>query len=135
MNSKSRASVYAIRAAVLIEYGENIVYLSKACDVAKLACDLDSKTSHWFYIHSLALTAERKFLMSHKSKPTNDEINAINQAIFLSNGKNPLFTYHKMLLDVESINNKKCLANQKIASMIKYVQQLNCDYKLLIFYL
>ncbi|XP_022166150.1 uncharacterized protein LOC111030787 [Myzus persicae] len=124
MNSKSRASVHAVRAAVLTEYGENIVYLSKACDMAKLACDLDPKTSHWFYIHSLALTAERKCLMAHKLKPTDDEINAISQAVYLSNDKNPLFIYHEMLMDDISINKKNFPEKQKIANKIKTIVNL-----------
>jgi len=96
MDSKLRSSVHAIRAAVLIEYGENLVNLSKACDMAKKACDLDSNTSHWYYIHSLALTAQRQLSSTHKLIPSDDEINAIHQAIMLSNGKNPLFNYHRL---------------------------------------
>lgn len=122
MNSKSRASVHAIRAAVLIEYSENHVYLSKACDMAKKACDLDPKTSHWFYIHSLALTAQRQILLSHKSIPAGDEINAIHQAIVLSNGKNPLFNYHRLAMDVIFINKTKLPEDQKIADVIKYLK-------------
>jgi len=124
MDSKSRASVYAIRAAVLIEYGENLVYLSKACDMAEKACDLDPKTSHWYYIHSLALTALRQLSLTQKSIPADDEISAIHQAIVLSNGKNPLFNYHRLIMDDISTNKNKLLENQKIADMIKYVKPL-----------
>ncbi|CAI6352357.1 unnamed protein product [Macrosiphum euphorbiae] len=136
MDSKSRASVHAIRAAVLIEYGGNPIYLKKACDVAKKACDLDPKTSHWFYIHSLALTAQRKFLLSHTSSPTENEMNTIHQAIILSNGKNALFNYHNMVLyrdttvgyfhNYKNKNDKSLLKknlhkNKKIVHMIKTI--------------
>jgi hypothetical protein len=97
MNFKSRATINAISAAVLTEYGaNNIIYLQKACNNAKIACDLDPITSHWFYTYSLALTANRQF--SHKSNPTKNEINAINQAVMLSNGENVLFNYHQLIL-------------------------------------
>ncbi|XP_060861971.1 uncharacterized protein LOC132939002 [Metopolophium dirhodum] len=120
MDSKLRASVHAIRAAVLIEYSENLVYLSKACDMAKKACDLDPTTSHWYYIHSLALTAQRQLSSTHKLIPADDEINAIHQAIVLSNGKNPLFNYHWLVMDDISINKE----NQKIADMIKSIMNI-----------
>lgn len=135
MDSKSRATIHAIRAAVLIEYG-NPSYLKKACETAKKACDLDSKTSHWFYIHSLALTAQRQFLLSYKSVPAENEINAITQANILSKGINVLFKYQEIVLFKETTvgsfhNNKnkndKSLIkinlqdNKKIVNMIKYV--------------
>jgi len=103
MDSKSRAAVHAIRATVLIEYGGNVIYLKKACEVAKKACDLDPKTSYWFYIHSLALQAQRKFLLSPKSIPTENEMNTINQATLLSDRKNPLYNYHKMVLCKDNV--------------------------------
>lgn len=121
MDSKSRASIHAIRAAVLIEYGDNFVYLSKACDMAKKACDLDSKTSHWYYIYSLALTAQRQLSSTHQLIPANNEINAIHQATVLSNGKNPLFNYHRLVIDDISINKNELLENKNIADIIKYV--------------
>jgi len=139
MDSKSRASVHAIRAAVLIEYGDNLLYFTKACDMAKKACHLDRKTSQWFYIHSLALTAQRHFSNSHdKSIPANDEIKAIHQAILLSNRKNPLFVYHKLVIDRDSavgnfyknknkikdksIFQKYLQGNRNTADMVKYVK-------------
>jgi len=136
MDSKSRASVHAIRAAVLIEYGGNPIYLKKACETAKKACDLDPKTSYWFYIHSLALTAQRQFLQSQKSIPAENEMNAIQQAITLSNEKNALFHYHKMVLCRDTITgnyhnnknkndksmiNKNLKQNKTIVYNIKYV--------------
>jgi len=54
--------------------------------------------------------------------PADDEINAIHQAIVLSNGKNPLFNYHRLVMYDTSVNEKKLLENQKVADMIKYVK-------------
>lgn len=134
MDPKSRASVHAIRAAVLIEYGGNLIYLKKACEVAKKACDLDPKTAYWFYIYSLALTAQRQFSQSPKSTPAENEMNTIHQAIVLFNGKNALFNYHKMVLyrdtivgnyhnnknkNDKSFLNKNLKENKKIVHMIK----------------
>lgn len=99
MDSKSRAAVYAVRAAILIEYSGNPVYLKKAIDSAKKACDLDPSVPYWFYIHSLSLTAYRHFLLTHKSKPSDSEINSIQQAILLSDGDDTNFNYHRMILD------------------------------------
>ncbi|XP_025197325.1 uncharacterized protein LOC112596062 [Melanaphis sacchari] len=134
MDSKSRASVHAIRAAVLIEYGGNLNYLKKACEMAKKACDLDPKTSYWFYIHSLALAAQRQFLQPYRSIPTEKEINAINQANTLFNGINTLFKYHEMVLFRETtvgnyhnnknkndkfLNKNNFQDNKKIINMIE----------------
>lgn len=126
MDSKSRASVHAIRAAVLIEYGGNIIYIKKACEMAKKACDLDPKTSEWFYIYSLALTAHRHFLLPYKSIPTENELNTIHQAILLSNGKNTLFNYHKMVLYRDTtIGNYHNNKNKNDKSMLKKNLQEN----------
>lgn len=137
MESKSRAAVHAIRAAILIEYGRSKTHFKKACEVAKKACDLDAKNSYWFYIHSLALTAQRYFLLTYKSVPAENEINAINQANSLSNGKNALFNYHKMILSKntaegnyhnsknkndKSMINKNIQDNKKVVHYIKYVE-------------
>ncbi|KAL5239365.1 hypothetical protein ACI65C_006775 [Semiaphis heraclei] len=124
VDSKSRASIHAIRAAVLIEYGENLGYVSKACGLSKKACAFDPNTSYWFYIHSLALTALRQLLL-YNSLPANDEIKAINQAIVLSNEQNPLFNYHKLFIDYTYYISKKNLGrNQKVADMIKIIMQV-----------
>lgn len=143
MDPRSRATVYAIRAAVLTEYGGSINYYKKACECAKKACDLDPSTSYWFYIHSLALTAQRQFTQTHKSSPTESEINAIQQAIMLSDGKNTLFNYHRMTLDRDttirnfhinknnkdkSLNTKNLQENKTIVQMIKYVKQRYYKY-------
>lgn len=136
MDSKSRATVYAVRAAVFTEYGGSPHIFKKACNSAKKACDLDPNTSHWFYIYSLALTTQRQFLHSHKSNPTENEINAIQQAIMLSDGKNTAFNYHRMILDRDTAiryyhknkNNldkswieKNWQANKTIVQMIKTI--------------
>lgn len=138
MDSKSKATVHAVHAAVLIEYGGNSKYLKKASKCGSNACELDTNTSHWFYIYSLTLTAERHFLHSYKSCPTEYEINAIQQAIMLSDGKNVTFNFHRMTLDRDTTiynfhNNtnkrdkcameKNVQENKKIVQMIKYVKQ------------
>lgn len=136
MDSKSKATVNAVCAAVLTEYGGNSYIFKKACTSAKKACELDPNTSHWFYIYSLALTTQRQFLQSHKSNPSENEINTIQQAIMLSDGKNTLFNYHRMILDRDTAiryyhdnknkhNNswfeKNRQANKTIVQMVKYV--------------
>lgn len=136
MDSKSRATIHAIRAAVFTEYGGSPHIFKRACDSAKKACDLDPNTSHWFYIHSVALTTQRQFLHSHKSYPTDNEINAIQQAIMLSDGKNTTFNYHRMVLDKDTAiryyhdnkNNhdklwieKNLQMNKTLVQMIRYV--------------
>lgn len=138
MDSKSKATVHAIHAAVLMEYGGNVHYFKKASKCISKACKLDPNTPHWFYIYSLTLTAERHALHSYKSCPTEYEINAIQQAIMLSDGKNVFFNYHRMTLDRDTtvhnfhnnINKRdKCAMeknlqeNKKIVQMIKYVKQ------------
>lgn len=137
MDPKSRAAVHGVRAAVLIEYGGNAQYLKKACEYAKKSCETDPNNSYWFYIYSLALTSQRKFLQSYKSNPTENEKNAIQQAILLSNGKNPIFKYHEMLLNRDTIfqnfhknkNDKSIIAtnlkeNKAIVKTIMYVKLL-----------
>lgn len=138
MNSRSKATVYAVRAAVLTEYGGNVKYFKKACECAKKACEIDPITPHWFYIYSRALTAQRHYLCSYKSSPTENEINAIQQAIMLSDGKNTFYNYHRMTLDRDIVIRKyhectnkndkvmieKNLQNNKtIVQMIKYVTE------------
>lgn len=103
MDPKSRATVHAVRAAVLTEYGGDAKYLKKACECAKKSCELDPNNSHWFYLNSLALTAQRQFLQSYKSSPSDNEKDAIRQAILLSNGKNAFFKYHEMILNRDTI--------------------------------
>lgn len=130
--------MHAIHASILTEYNGDANDYKKACECAKKACDLDPSTSHWFYIYSLALTAQRIFSQSFKSSPTENEINAIQQAVKLSGGKNILFEYKKMTLKRDSIIGnfhsnknkndkaviqKNLLDNKSIVKMIKYVKQ------------
>jgi len=105
MDSKSRATVLIIRAAILTEYGDN-TYLNKACECAKKACTLDPNTPHWFYIYSRSLTAQRHFLYTYKSCPTEFEIHAIQQANLLSNENNIYYNYQRMILNKETIVNQ-----------------------------
>jgi hypothetical protein len=138
LDPKSRATVHAIRAAILTKYDGDASHYKKACECAKKACDLNPSTSHWFYIYSLALTAQRIFSQSFKSSPSENEINAIQQAIELSGGKNIVFEYKKMILKRDSIiwnfhsnknkNDKSViqkylLDNKSIVKMIKYEKQ------------
>lgn len=101
MDTKSKAAVYAVRAVILIEYGENLNYFKNACKYAYKACELDPDTSHWFHIYSLVLIAQRQFIHSqalYKTKnqllytndecPTEKKINlAIQRAIIYSEEK------------------------------------------------
>lgn len=143
MDPKSRAAVHAVRAAVLTEYGGDAKYLKKACECAKKSCELDPNTSHWFYIYSLALTAQRQFLQSFKSSPTENEKNAICQAILLSNGKSATFKFHEMILNRDTIfgnfhnnknrNDKFMIAknleeNKEIVKAIKYAKTKDYNY-------
>uniref|UniRef100_A0A2S2RB26 Uncharacterized protein n=1 Tax=Sipha flava TaxID=143950 RepID=A0A2S2RB26_9HEMI len=101
MNVKSRAAVHAINAAVYIEIGGKT--LLNVVQYAKKACDLDSETAQWKFIYSLALTAQRQYLMSNKSCPTASEFDAIQHAIILSNRPNPNFDFHRMRLMTNKI--------------------------------
>ncbi|XP_026806570.1 uncharacterized protein LOC113549459 [Rhopalosiphum maidis] len=136
MDSKSKATVHAVRAAVFTEYGGSPHVFKRACSSAKRACDLDPNTSQWFYIYSLALTTQRQFLQSHKSTPTDNEKNAVQKAIMLSDGNNTIFNYHRMILDRDTAiqyyhdnkNNhdkfwieKNRQANEMIVKMIKTI--------------
>lgn len=122
MDSKSKATVFAIRAAVLTEYGKCPRFFKMACKYAITACKLDPNTSHWFYIYSRAMTAERHYLYTFQSCPTKYEINAIEHAIMLSHGRNTSFNYQKMKLDNDTIiNNYKRGKNQQD----KYEKEIN----------
>lgn len=121
MNNKSKAALIAIRAAILIEYGRSLECFKNASKYAKEACELDPKTSHWFHIYSLVLTAQRQFVYTHELYsterlllqknmlcPTENEINlAIQRAVSSSDGKN---TYCVNLLVLTSLN--ELLANE-----------------------
>jgi len=121
MNNKSKAALFAIRASILIEYGRSLECFKNASKYAKEACELDPKTSHWFHIYSLVLTAQRQFVYTHELYstetlllqknmlcPTENEINlAIQRAVSSSDGKN---TYSVNLLVLTSLN--ELLANE-----------------------
>ncbi|XP_050062018.1 uncharacterized protein LOC114128803 [Aphis gossypii] len=137
LNIKSKATINAIRGAILTEYGaNNMIYLKRACSNAKRACELDPTTSHWFYIYSLALTAIRQFF--HKSTPNICEINAINQACMLSNGKNALFNYQQLSLcrydTVRNYNrdNNKNQQHEKCVSVVKNIISMDPKDPLLV---
>lgn len=134
LDLKSKASVQAVHAAVLTEYGKNAHHYKKACELANEACILDPNSSYWFYIYALALTTQRRYLYTYKSSPTDNEINAIQHAIMLSDGTNTVFNYHRILLDRDTairnyhnninIKNKDVIennfkANITIVKMIK----------------
>lgn len=137
----SKAAVYAIQAAVLIEYGFNEDCFKKAAECVNIACDLDPNVPYWFYLHSLVLRAHRLFLLTNKSCPTEDERRTIQQAILLSNVQNIYFMYHEITLFKDSIlyefhknknelnkhkmQKEKHLNNEKkIVLMIKYVKYM-----------
>lgn len=115
MDNKSKAAVYAIRAAILVEYGNSLECFKSASKYAKEACELDPKTSHWFHIYLLVLTAQRQFVYTHKLYsterlmlqknalcPTENEINlALKQATSSSDGRN---TYSVNLLVLTFLN-------------------------------
>lgn len=105
MNSKPRAAVHAVRAAILTEYGGELTSFIKACESAKKACDLDPKTAYWFYIYSLSLTTRRHFLHSCRSGPAENEVNMIQQAVMLSEEKHPLFIFHKTIIYNDTVMN------------------------------
>lgn len=145
MDSKSRAAVYAVHAAILNEYDGNPTFLAPY--YAKKACDLDPNTSYWFYIFSITLTAQRQYLQTRKSKPTEYELNAIQQAILLSHAKNTLYNYQRMILDRDTVINyyhnnknkndplvyqKHFQDNQILVQMIKYVKLIYTSFIFLI---
>lgn len=101
MNSKSRAAVYAVHAAIYIEIGGKT--LQNVVLYAQKACDLDSETAQWQYIYSVALTAQRQYIMTNKSCPTASEFDAIQHAIILSHQPNPNFNFHRVHLMTNKI--------------------------------
>lgn len=132
---KSKATVYAIQAAVLIEYGRNENYFKKAIECVKMACDLNQTNSYWPYLHSLVLRAQRHFLNTYKSCPTINEKNAIEAAIALSD-QNVYIKYHKIILIKDEFlhnyhknknnfdSDKHLFYEEKIVLMIKCVRRL-----------
>ncbi|VVC40332.1 Hypothetical protein CINCED_3A016949 [Cinara cedri] len=98
MKAKCKAVVFAIEAAVLIEYGGSKDYFEKAEECSQKACNLNPSNSYWFYLHALVLRTRRVFLKTYKSCPTDNEIDSINQSIMLSNGQNLFIRYHEITL-------------------------------------
>lgn len=134
MNSKSKAAVYAVRAAFCIEIGgkelENVV------EYAKRACDLDPDTAEWHYFHSLAMTAQRQYLHTNKSCPTDAEFDAIQHAIILANEPNAYFNFHRMILMTNKIfhyhiNYDNTINNHDENSLEKMKQNLNSIIELI----
>lgn len=121
MDNKSKAAVYAIRAALLTEYGKSLECFKNASKYAKKACELDPKTSYWLHIYLLVLTAQRQFVYTHELYsteikllqknnlcPTENEINlAIQRAVNFSDAKN---TSSVNLLVISTLN--ELLANE-----------------------
>ncbi|XP_050544978.1 uncharacterized protein LOC126907616 isoform X2 [Daktulosphaira vitifoliae] len=100
---KPRAAVYAIKAAVYLEYATNSKSFKKANEYVKKACDLNPTCSYWFYLLSIILTVERQFLHTNKSRPSEEEKNAIQNAILLSDGCNTKYNFHRMFLERDTI--------------------------------
>lgn len=128
----SIAAIHAIQAAVYIEYGHDECYFKQADEYSKLACTLDPINPYWFYLHSLVLRAYRIFLNTNLLGPTENEKNAIQQSIALSDDQNIIYIkYHEILLFKDTVlsefrndklKNIKLLSNYNtIVKMIKYV--------------
>lgn len=84
MENTSKAVIHAVRAIILIEYGENLDYFKNACQYAKKSCELDPKTSYWFHIYSFVLMAKRQFINIHKIKYTTEKLRTIENEIHLA---------------------------------------------------
>lgn len=134
MNSKSKAAVYAIRATFCMEIGgkelENVV------QYAKEACDLDPDTPQWHYFHSLAMTAQRQYLHTNKSCPTETEFDAIQHAIILANEPNAYFNLHRMILMTNKIlyhhfDGGNVICNKNENSFEKIKENLNSVVELI----
>lgn len=134
LNNESKAAVYAIKAAVLIEYGDNEDDFEKAVKCTTIACDFNPTGAYWYYFHSLAQTAHRNHKQTSHSCPSKNEMNAIQRAIFLSNTpQNPNFLYHEIILfndiilsNFHSNKNNEHTQNlrnaKKLVQMIKYIK-------------
>lgn len=133
MKSTFKAALYAIEAAVLIEYGYNENCFEKAEECAKKACDLNPLNYYWFYLQSLVLKTKRHFLQTYKSCPTIDEKNGIEKSIKLANVQNLFIRYHEITLCKETAfynfhKKNKLPANthrddfNTVLNMIKYVK-------------
>lgn len=101
LNVKSRAAVNALHAVVCIDIGGKV--LRNVVQYAKTACELDPDTVQWNYFLSIAMTAQRQYLNTNISCPTDAEFDSIQQAIILSNEPNPYFNFHRMHLMTNKI--------------------------------
>lgn len=97
MSPKSRAAVYAVRAAVCVEYGGDET-LNDAVEYATRACDLDPDTAQWSYYRSVSLTAQRQHLHTCKSCPADAEFDAVQRAIISANVPDAYYNFHRMVL-------------------------------------
>ncbi|CAI6362031.1 unnamed protein product [Macrosiphum euphorbiae] len=101
LDSKSRAAVNALHSAVCLEIGGKSLH--NVVQYAKTACELDPDTVQWNYYLSVAMTAQRQYLNTNISCPTEDEFDSIQQAVLLSNEPNPYFNFHRMHLMTNKI--------------------------------
>lgn len=113
MNNKTKAAVYAIRAIILIEYGEDLDYFKNACQYADDACALDPKTSHWFHIYALVLIAQRQFLIFYKIRYTADKLHPIENEIHLA------IRRAVMSLDIKHTHSLDSLFNQLLTNIVQ----------------
>lgn len=125
LDSKSRAAVNALHAAVCLEIGGKS--LQNVVQYAKIACELDPDTVQWNYYLSIVMTAQRQYLNTNISCPTEDEFDSIQQAVILSNEPNPYYHFHRMHLMTNKIlyhyhhdnNNSKSNENKNTLEKIK----------------
>lgn len=82
MDNKSKAALYAVRAAILIEYGEHLDCFENACVYAKKACLLDPQTSEWFHIYLFVLIAQRQFFLTLEY--TKDKLSLLTNKSYLA---------------------------------------------------
>lgn len=139
MDNKSKAVVYAIHAAVLIEYGESHDCFKNACIYAKKACELDPETYHWFHIYSLILIIQRQFVHTHelytrkrllfhtnKMCPSENEINlAIQQAFMFSNGKSTCSINSFVLANLNQFSTKENQMTLNRSIVLKTINSIN----------
>ncbi|XP_025200273.1 uncharacterized protein LOC112598130 [Melanaphis sacchari] len=125
LDSKSRAAINALHAAICIDIGGKS--LQNVVQYAKTACELDPDNVQWNYFLSIAMTAQRQYLNTNISCPTDDEFDSIQQAVILSNEPNPYFNFHRMHLMINKIlyhyyfdnNREKRTGNENALEKIK----------------
>lgn len=139
MDDKSKAVVYAIHAAVLIEYSESYDCFENACKYAKKACELDPDNYHWYHIYSLVLIAQRQFVHTHelytkerlffhtnKMCPSENEINlAIQQAFMFSDGKNTCSVNSLVLANLNQFLANENLMTPNKSLVLKTINSIN----------